>query len=209
MSQTKAQLIDAVDGSITDADIVGLSSSKLSGALPAISAASLTNVPAANITGTLPAISGANLTDVGKLVFMGSATSSSDITTSSDSNAASGLSITWTPKSASNKFIFIVQGGAQQGQSSSTRGAQSLYMDVGNGSGATFYGYIGAFQYDTAYYVPNSGCFVGTLAGWPGSGTATANLYIREQGGNETYTLHDNEGGLSNNVYIFLMEIEP
>ena len=209
MSQTKAQLIDAVDGSITDADIVGLSSSKLSGALPAISAASLTNVPAANITGTLPAISGANLTDVGKLVFMGSATSSSDITTSSDSNAASGLSITWTPKSASNKFIFIVQGGAQQGQSSSTRGAQSLYMDVGNGSGATFYGYIGAFQYNTAFYVPNSGCFVGDLTGYPGSGTATANLYIREQGGNETYTLHDNEGGLSNNVYIFLMEIEP
>lgn len=64
MAQTKAQLIDAVDGSIVDADIVGLSSSKLSGALPAISAASLTNVPAANITGTLPAISGANLTNV-------------------------------------------------------------------------------------------------------------------------------------------------
>tara|TARA_R100000234_G_scaffold100365_1_gene69203 strand:+ start:82 stop:735 length:654 start_codon:yes stop_codon:yes gene_type:complete len=64
MSQTKAQLVDAVDGSIVDADIAGLSSSKLSGALPAISAASLTNVPAANITGTLPAISGANLTGI-------------------------------------------------------------------------------------------------------------------------------------------------
>ena len=46
MSQTKAQLIDAVDGSIVDADIVGLTSSKLSGALPAISGASLTNLPA-------------------------------------------------------------------------------------------------------------------------------------------------------------------
>ena len=34
----------------------------LTGALPAISAASLTNVPAANITGTLPAIDGSNLT---------------------------------------------------------------------------------------------------------------------------------------------------
>ena len=34
MSQTKAQLINAVDGSIVDADIVGLTSSKLSGALP-------------------------------------------------------------------------------------------------------------------------------------------------------------------------------
>ena len=64
MSQTKAQLVDAVDGSIVDADIVGLSSSKLSGALPAISAASLTSIPAGNLTGALPAISGANLTGI-------------------------------------------------------------------------------------------------------------------------------------------------
>jgi len=46
MAQTKAQLIDAVDGSIVDADIVGLTSSKLSGALPAISGASLTGLSA-------------------------------------------------------------------------------------------------------------------------------------------------------------------
>ena len=64
MSQTKAQLINAVDGSIVDADIVGLTSSKLSGALPAVSAANLTNIPAANLPGTLPAISGANLTGI-------------------------------------------------------------------------------------------------------------------------------------------------
>ena len=64
MSQTKAQLINAVDGSIVDADIVGLTSSKLSGALPAVSAANLTNIPAANLTGSLPAISGANLTGI-------------------------------------------------------------------------------------------------------------------------------------------------
>ena len=64
MSQTKAQLINAVDGSIVDSDIVGLTSSKLSGALPAVSAANLTNIPAANLTGTLPAISGANLTGI-------------------------------------------------------------------------------------------------------------------------------------------------
>ena len=64
MSQTKAQLINAVDGSIVDADIVGLTSSKLSGALPAVSAANLTNIPAANLTGALPAISGANLTGI-------------------------------------------------------------------------------------------------------------------------------------------------
>ena len=41
-----------------------IDATKLTGNLPAISAASLTNVPAANITGTLPAISGANLTNL-------------------------------------------------------------------------------------------------------------------------------------------------
>ena len=70
MSQTKAQLINAVDGSIVDADIVGLTSSKLSGALPAVSAANLTNIPAANLTGTLPAISGANLTGISAGITM-------------------------------------------------------------------------------------------------------------------------------------------
>ena len=49
MSQTKAQLINAVDGSIVDADIVGLTSSKLSGALPAISGASLTGISTGKI----------------------------------------------------------------------------------------------------------------------------------------------------------------
>ncbi len=39
-----------------------IDATKLTGNLPAISAASLTNIPAANITGTLPAISGASLT---------------------------------------------------------------------------------------------------------------------------------------------------
>ena len=52
-------------GTIADARLSTVTSSKLSGALPAISAANLTNVPAANITGTLPAISGANLTGIG------------------------------------------------------------------------------------------------------------------------------------------------
>ena len=58
-------------GTVADARISTLTASKLSGALPAISAANLTNLPAANITGTLPnatfpatlpAVSGANLT---------------------------------------------------------------------------------------------------------------------------------------------------
>ena len=62
MSQTEVQLIKS--SSVVDGDIVGMSSSKLTGTLPALSAANLTNLPAANLTGTLPAISGANLTGI-------------------------------------------------------------------------------------------------------------------------------------------------
>jgi len=53
------------DGTVDNDTVAsGLASSKLTGALPAISAANLTAIPAANITGTLPAISGANLTGI-------------------------------------------------------------------------------------------------------------------------------------------------
>lgn len=62
MSQTEVQLIKS--SSVEDGDIVGMSSSKLSGTLPAVSAANLTNIPAANLTGALPAISGAALTNL-------------------------------------------------------------------------------------------------------------------------------------------------
>jgi len=51
-------------GTVADARISALTASKLTGALPAISAANLTAIPAANITGTLPAISATNLTNV-------------------------------------------------------------------------------------------------------------------------------------------------
>ena len=53
-----------------------IDATKLTGNLPAISAASLTNIPAANITGTLPAIDGSNLTGVG----VSGITSSADAT---------------------------------------------------------------------------------------------------------------------------------
>ena len=68
MSQTEVQLIKS--SSVVDGDIVGMSSSKLTGTLPAVSAANLTNIPAANLTGTLPAISGANLTGISAGITM-------------------------------------------------------------------------------------------------------------------------------------------
>ena len=113
MSQTKAQLINAVDGSIVDADIVGLTSSKLSGALPALSAANLTSIPAANLTGALPAISGAALTNLpagGKIlqVVQDTRTSQVSYTSHSTFNTISGLFVDITPSAATSKILVMV-----------------------------------------------------------------------------------------------------
>ena len=113
MSQTKAQLINAVDGSIVDADIVGLTSSKLSGALPALSAANLTSIPAANLTGALPAISGASLTNLpagGKFLQIVQDTRTSQVSYSSHSvfQTIGGLAVNITPSAATSKVLVMV-----------------------------------------------------------------------------------------------------
>ena len=112
MSQTKAQLINAVDGSIVDADIVGLTSSKLSGDLPALSAANLTSIPSANLTGALPAISGASLTnlDAGKVlqVVQDTRTSQASFTQHSVFETVGGLSVNITPSAATSKVLVMV-----------------------------------------------------------------------------------------------------
>jgi len=56
--------IDFDDNSISSDNIAALSSSKLSGALPALNGSALTGLTAANLTGVLPAISGAALTNL-------------------------------------------------------------------------------------------------------------------------------------------------
>jgi hypothetical protein len=76
---------ELIDGAVDDSHIGALTASKLTGALPAISATNLTGIPAANITGTLPAISGANLTGItaGKVLQLHSMRTGSSSFTSS------------------------------------------------------------------------------------------------------------------------------
>jgi hypothetical protein len=64
MAITRVTSGGITDGTITNADVNDVAASKLTGALPAISAASLTSIPAGNLTGALPAISGASLTNL-------------------------------------------------------------------------------------------------------------------------------------------------
>ena len=53
-----------VDGTLTNAKIDSVSTSKVSGTLPAINANAVTNLNAANLVGSMPAIDGSNLTGI-------------------------------------------------------------------------------------------------------------------------------------------------
>jgi len=132
---TNAQLA----GSITDAKITGLSSSKLSGALPAISGASLTGLTAGNITGTIPTANLGSGTASSSTFLRGDQTYAeagggkvlqivqtvkTDTTSQAVSGGASwyditGMSVAITPTAASSKILVMIavqySGQAQEG----------------------------------------------------------------------------------------------
>ena len=56
--------IDFLDNSLSSDNIGALSSSKLSGALPALNGSALTGLTAANLVGALPVLDGSNLTGI-------------------------------------------------------------------------------------------------------------------------------------------------
>jgi len=93
------------DGAITNADIADVAASKLTGALPAISGAALTNLPG-----------GGKVLQVVNTVI--DATSS----TTSTSYAASNLSLSITPTSATSKILVMMDVSA-----SSTRGSFTVF----------------------------------------------------------------------------------
>ena len=84
-----------------------VSAAGLTGALPTISAASLTSIPAANIVGVCT--SGLTKTgSFGKILQVVSTTKTDTFSSNSDSfTDLTGLSVTITPTSASNKILFI------------------------------------------------------------------------------------------------------
>jgi hypothetical protein len=118
-----------LDSNVTDAKIAAMTSSKLTGALPAISGASLTSIPAGNLTGTvadarittltsskltgaLPAIDGSALTGLGGggkiLQVLQVFKADTFSTTSSSLVDVTGLSIAITPSATTSKILVIV-----------------------------------------------------------------------------------------------------
>jgi hypothetical protein len=122
---------ELIDGAVDDSHIGALAASKLTGALPAISAANLTAIPAANITGTLPAISGANLTGIsgGKLLQIQYVNLTTEWTVSGTTQVdLAGLTATITPASTSSKIICMLQSGLGNGSAGSYM-TLKLYRD--------------------------------------------------------------------------------
>ena len=91
-----------------------IDATKLTGNLPAISAASLTNIPAANITGALPAISGASLTGLtssqmptGSILQVVQTVKTDTATYVSSQAEKDIMSATITPSSTSSKILIM------------------------------------------------------------------------------------------------------
>ena len=202
MSQTKAQLINAVDGSIVDADIVGLTSSKLSGALPAISGAALTNIDGGKVLQVVSSV-----LDPG----------SNNYASTSNTPSASGLITTITPSAAGSKFI-IYQGGnaLHLNESVSNRGVKVyIYASVAGGSYANVASdHIISAQVFTTTSIdfPYSHTFHATVSYSLGQTVAFQTHYLRGtnsgNGSQQTYYWHHNGGsGADTRIQQIVMEV--
>ena len=193
MSQTKAQLVDAVDGSIVDADIVGLTSSKLSGALPAISGASLTNISA------------------GKVLQTVNATTNSQVERTSSGFADTGLTANITTTGSNKVLIFIAQS-LESRQYNATGFSVGRLILVRTTSGSSSNVFAGGRSVATSgpgsgsYFIA-SGCIASIVAeDSPGAGTHTYKTQIaRIVGGGGTAVRANSDG---HPAEIVLMEIE-
>ena len=114
-------------GTVADARISTLTASKLSGALPAISAASLTNVPAANVVGVHTSLTVTNATTTGTAVVGGG------VTISESGIEASGIGITVANingGAVSGRRNFLINGAMQINQRITNHSTTNSYNPV-------------------------------------------------------------------------------
>ena len=185
---------ELIDGAVDNSHMAAMAASKLTGALPSISAANLTAIPAANITGTLPAISGANLTGVaptratmpvGSILQVVSANLGGTGLETSSSTPADMCTVTLTPTSSSNKILIFASNAQTYGATSGPQGEVRVYSD----KSSAYIGNVSTYQgnFNIGYAGGGSISIEQSLAGW--------------SGGAITYRLR---GHSRNNVYIQL-----
>ena len=196
MSQTKAQLINAVDGSIVDADIVGLTSSKLSGALPAISGASLTGISA------------------GKILQAVNATHASQVELNDTTVTDTGLTANITMTGASNKVLILVcqQMSSRQYNSTGFANGSLILTRVTSGSSTNIYNSSAVYGSCTSsgpgsgdYFISSAGIMSIVAEDTPGAGTHTYKTRLKHETRSGTTTSTCRGGHPSE---IQLLEIE-
>ena len=175
-------------GTVADARISTLTASKLTGALPAISAVNLTNIPAGNLTGTvadarintisaskltgaLPAIDGSNLTNLaGGLVAQ--ARHAIDLSTSTQYNPVGyvdKLTLTVTGVQSTSKILLFYRFGLGHNGSGTT---------LGRVTGPSLFG--GTTQFDTG---SSTGPYSGVLFDVSNSTTREFKIQYADNGG--------------------------
>ena len=221
MSQTEVQLIkadavqtaDIANSAVTDAKISALTSSKLTGALPALSAANLTSIPAANLTGALPAISGAALTNLpagGKILQVVQDTRTSQVSYTSHSvfQTISGLFVDITPSAATSKILVMVS--MTQGTTSNSIYVYRLLRD-----GTTLLPSTGSAVISGTDY---AGTFAGKNDGTRGdpvnfnfldtpNTTSQVRYSLSVMHNSGTYTLNQRDGNYAGSSTIIAIEV--
>lgn len=213
MSQTEVQLIKS--GAVVDGDIVGMSSSKLSGTLPAVSGANLTNLPAANLSGALPAISGANLTNLpasGKILQVVEKKMTGDLQTSStDYQEITGIQQSITLASTSSKvlvFVKLVQTSAYNSGTARRSRAQIYRGSVASGTSID-YNLVGSYGFSASSWSYAHGTNILQALDSPSTaGSVTYNVGVRVVDSGSWYVEVYGGAPSSHQSNMILMEID-
>jgi len=132
--------------------------------------------------------------------------SGSAISTSSDSNVTTGLSLTITPKYANSHIWLTLNGGTQDYGTDNLNGVTSFYRNK-DGAGWNSLGYVDALHgNDGSEYSPHSGQLFDTTH----NSTASIEyaVYMRSRSSVGTYYFHQHTGGISGKIEFTAMEVK-
>jgi len=127
-----------------------------------------------------------------------------DITTTSDGNVSTGVSLTITPKASNSKIICTLTGGQQNESVSNVQGVTSIYRSI-NGGAYGLLDYIDAYQASEQSWLAHSGCYVDTTHNTTSPITYT--VYMRSRSSLGTYYFHHDLGGVSGTLVFQVMEV--
>jgi hypothetical protein len=167
--------------------LTSLSAPNLTGALPALNGSALTSLSAPNLTGALPAIDGSSLTGIESFSYLTHSITTTTTNRSLSSSFVTHLTRSFTVPSGKNATLIATVGayGMQEGSNGqvaariTVSGASSQTGTTIIGHRGTFSGYAGEMNITQAFRLTNSG-------------SHTVNFQVKNQGGAVTMNGHTN-----------------